>query len=97
MFPKIGASTFFPNSFISAPARKVLSGAAITIALIFSLEESFSTVSKSPILTAALIALTGGFEISISAISSIILSSTTDISTLYLFYFLLQYIHYEFS
>jgi hypothetical protein len=79
IFPKIGASTFFPNSFISAPARKVLSGAVITIALIFSFKDRFSIVSNSPILTAALIALTGGLEISISAISSIILYLTTYI------------------
>ena len=75
----MGASTFLPNSFMSAPARKVLSGAVITIALIFSFIDRFSIVSNSPILTAALIALTGGLEISISAISSIILCLTTDI------------------
>ncbi len=79
IFPKIGASIFLPNSLISAPARNVLSGAVITIANIFSSKDSSSIVSKSPILTAALIALTGGFETSISAISSKILCFTTDI------------------
>ena len=64
---------------MSAPARKVLSGAVITIALIDFSKASVSIVWSNSILTAALIALTGGLEISINAISSDILCFTTVI------------------
>ena len=76
---KIGPSTFFPNSLISAPAKKVLPGAAITIALIKLFDPSSLILFNNPFRTEALIAFTGGFEISINPISSIIVCLTSVI------------------
>ena len=68
---------FFPNSRISAPARKVLFGAQIITALIFLFFSSSITTLSRPFLTSALIAFTGGLFISIKHISSIFLKLTT--------------------
>ena len=60
---KVGPPKFLPNSLISAPAKKVLSGAHIITAFTSSFFSNSLTAFKRPFLTSKLIAFTGGYEI----------------------------------